>query len=184
MRSPDHEIWLWNEVRCSNEQALQQLYMQNYDHLFRYGLRMIPDSSVAMACINELFTEVWNRRDRLPEVEQVRGYLFVIFKRKLSRYVSRKQPVLSFSEDDMLFFSQSDSSYEDMLIAMQTEEEQKIKVRAALDKLTARQKELIRLRYYDNLSLEAIAEKLQISLRTVYNTLHTAISILRKELHP
>lgn len=158
--------------------------MQSYDHLFRFGLRMIPDGSIAMECINELFTEVWNRRERLPEVEQVSGYLFVIFKRKLSRRVSRRQPVLSLPEEDMLSFPHNDSSYEDLLIAMQSEEERKMKVRMALGKLTGRQKELIRLRYYDDLSLEEISEKLQISLRTIYNTMHTAISTLRKELHP
>jgi RNA polymerase sigma-70 factor (ECF subfamily) len=158
--------------------------MQNYDHLFRYGLRMIADRSVSMDCINELFTEVWDRRHRLPEVEQVRGYLFVIFKRKLSRHVTRRQPVLSLAEEDMLSFPHNDSSYEELLIAMQSEEEKKMKVRMALDHLTGRQKELIRLRYYDNLSMEEISEKLQISLRTIYNTMHSAITILRKELHP
>jgi RNA polymerase sigma-70 factor (ECF subfamily) len=183
MQSVNHEIWLWNEIRYNNERALYQLYMHSYDHLFGYGIRSIQDTARVMECINEVFIEVWTKRDRLPAVEKVQGYLFIMFKRKLSRTINQKQLVFSIPDEDFIALSHNDCSYEDLLIAYQTEEETKNRVRQAVDKLSPRQKELIRLRYYEGLSLEEISEKLNISLRTIYNTIHSAITLLRKELH-
>lgn len=182
MPSGDLEIWLWNEIRYGNERALYQLYMTGYDSLFRYGLHASGDRTKAMDCINEVFTEIWTKRDRLPEVKQVRSYLFVIYKRKLSHLIHHKHIVYSFSDDELLSASPNDSSYEDMLIAMQSEEEKKRLLRRALQKLTSRQKELVRMRYFEEMSMDDIADKLNLSLRTIYNTIHSALSILRKEV--
>jgi len=42
-----------------------------------------------------------------------------------------------------------------------------------------RQKEIIRLRYFDTVSFKDIADQTGLSERTVYNTLHNAIKVLR-----
>ncbi|MGH2644194.1 MAG: RNA polymerase sigma factor [Chitinophagaceae bacterium] len=182
MASGDLEIWLWNEIRYGNERALYQLYMTRYDSLVRYGLYVSGDKTKATDAINEVFTEIWIKRDRLPDVKEVGSYLFIIFKRKLSRLVHHKHTVLLLPEEEVLPELQQDGSYEDMLIALQSEEEQKLRVRHALLKLTSRQKELIHLRYFEEMSIDEIADKLNLSLRTIYNTLHSAISTLRKEM--
>lgn len=183
MQQMTHEIWLWDEIRYGNERALYQLYMHSYDHLFRFGLHAIADREKVMESINEVFTEIWAKHDRLPEVEKVQSYLFVIFKRKLSnKLVPEKVFYLSGYEENPEP-TEREFSYEELLIASQTEEEMKMRVRHALDKLTPRQKQLVRLRYYEGIPLEDISEKLDISLRTIYNTIHSAINILRKELH-
>lgn len=182
MPSGDLEIWLWDEIRYGNERALYQLYMSAYDSLFRYGLYASGDRTKAMDCINEVFTEIWTKRERLSEVKEVRSYLFVIYKRKLAHLIHRSHIVYSLTDDELLSASQEDGSYEDMLIAMQTEEERENLMRHALQKLTSRQKELVRMRYFEGIPTEEIADKLHLSLRTVYNTIHTALSILRKEV--
>lgn len=182
MPSTDLEIWLWNEIRYGNERALYQLYMSSYDYLLRYGLHIAGDRTKAMDGINEVFIEIWIKRDRLQDVKEIRGYLFVIYKRKLLQMIHHKHPVYNLPGDEFLPALQNDSSYEDMLVAMQSEEESKARMRHALMKLTSRQKELIQMRFYESMSMEAISDKLHISLRTIYNTLHAAIGILRKEM--
>lgn len=184
MEQITHEIWLWNEIRYGNERALYQLYMHNYDHLFRFGLHAIADREKVMESINEVFTEIWAKHNRLPEVEKVQSYLFIIFKRKLShKLIPEKVFYLTEDAEDSQV-TELEFSYEELLIASQTEEEMKMRVQNALDKLTPRQKQLIRLRYYEGLALEDISQKLDLSLRTIYNTIHSAMNILRKELHP
>jgi len=42
-----------------------------------------------------------------------------------------------------------------------------------------RQKEIIRLRYFDAVSFKDIADQTGLSERTIYNTLHNAIKVLR-----
>src|SRR5690625_664260 len=102
MQQMAHEIWLWKEVRYGNEDALFRLYMDNYDHFYRYGLHISSDRTMAMECINETFTDVWIKKNDLPEVENVQGYLFVIYKRKLFHKLKQKkrQPVFSIRSEE------------------------------------------------------------------------------------
>lgn len=182
MLASDEKIWLWKEMQCGNENALYQLYLERYDHLFRYGLHLLNDRSIVMACINETFAEIWEKRSRLPAVKNIDGYLFIIFKRKIGRQVQQKQPVYSLPHEELATLSAEDVSYEELLIAAQSAVEQKSRIQQALSTLTSRQKELICMKYYEELSMEEISDRLSISLRTIYNTLHTAITILRKTL--
>lgn len=157
--------------------------MLNYDRLFRYGLHGGHDRASVMEGINEVFTDIWTGRDHLPEVAHVAGYLFIIFKRKLFRIRAQRGEALLVAEEAFEAIEPSEASYEDLLIAYQASEARQAALRVALDRLTPRQKELIRLRYYDSLSVEEISEKVHIAARTIYNTLHAAIRILRAQLH-
>ena len=76
-------------------------------------------------------------------------------------------------------FSQNILPYEDLLIAFQQSEEKKNRLRAALKKLTKKQLQIIRLKFFDNLSYEEIAAKTSLKQRTVYNLIYEAIRHLR-----
>lgn len=184
MASQHHEIELWREIRSGSEKALHQLYMLHYDRLFRYGLHLGRDRAAAMDGINETFIDVWTHREHLPEVSHVSGYLFIIFKRKLSRPAAKYDTVYAVTEVPFAVLDAPQPSYEDLLIAYQTQQQQQDRLKRALDKLTSRQKALISLRYFEGLSIAEISRQEHIAARTIYNTLHTAIGILRMELHP
>lgn len=177
-----HETWLWNEIRYNNEQALYQLYMESYDRLFQYGLRASSDAELVKSVINEVFTGLWLKRDRLVEVENVSGYVFIYFKRvlflQLQKSKGRGRRARDIDPDKELW----EIPYEDLLIVMEQDEERKQRIKTAIDQLTKRQKELIGLRFYEEMSFEDIADKTGLTLRTIYNTLHTAITVLRKAL--
>ncbi len=182
MQQVTHETWLWNEIRYNNEQALYQLYMESYDRLFQYGLRASPDAEIVKSTINEVFTGLWLKRGRLVEVENVSGYVFIYFKRvlfhQLQKSKGRRWRTGDINPDKEL----SEMPYEELLIAMEEDKEVKQLIKTAVDQLTKRQKELIGLRFYEEMSYEDIADKTGLTLRTIYNTLHTAITLLRKAL--
>ena len=77
---------------------------------------------------------------------------------------------------------QQEPSYEDILVGIQVQEEQKEKLRRALQKLSPRQKEYLHLTYFEGLSYEQVALKTGQTTKTVYNTTYEAIKVLRKEI--
>ncbi len=174
------EIWLWNEIRLGNDRALHRLYMDQYDHLFRYGLHVTSDRALAKACVNGTFVEVWTKRKKLPEVDNVRGYLFIIYKRQLFHEIKLKTSRRNIKEVQPEAVDY-ELSYEALLIASQEEEETKSRLEKAIRKLTPRQKEFIRMRYFENLSIKEMSKKISISPRTIYNTLYAAIKALRAD---
>ena len=72
--------------------------------------------------------------------------------------------------------------YEELLIAFQQTEENKEHLARALSTLTKKQLEIIRLKFFENLSYAEISEKTSLTTRTVYNIIYEAISRLRESM--
>ncbi len=179
----DHKTQIWEAIRNREEEAFRTLYFQCYDSLFKFGIQKLKgDQTKVTSFIDEIFAELWEKGPSLPSVENVEGYLFIIFKRKIFHHLKQKkifQPVSdAFLEKEM----EVELPYEKLLIQMQTTEELKTKIAHALKVLTPRQLEFVRLKYFEELSIKEIAYKQDVTPRTVYNTLHAALKILRKEL--
>lgn len=153
------------------------LYETHYQALFAFGCRVSMDRELVKDSIHELFCELWDRRSRLPEVENIKSYLFTYLKRKLLR---ESQDAFASLTDTTTI--PAERSYEEMLVEMQSDEDTKQRVQHLLSKLTPGQLEMIRLKYYEQLSYEAIAQRLQVQPRTVYNQVSEALKTLRKHM--
>jgi RNA polymerase sigma factor (sigma-70 family) len=70
-------------------------------------------------------------------------------------------------------------SYEEVIIAFQEQEATRKTLKDALLQLTNKQKEVIRLRFFENKSYEEIALLLDCEQRTIYNCLYEAVARLR-----
>jgi len=73
-------------------------------------------------------------------------------------------------------------SYETLLVAFQLSEEKKENLREALKKLTKKQLEIIRLKFFENLSYAEIAARTSLKQRTVYNLIYEALRQLRETM--
>ncbi|WP_332367599.1 sigma-70 family RNA polymerase sigma factor [Spirosoma telluris] len=69
--------------------------------------------------------------------------------------------------------------YEQSLVEEQLIEQQKLLVIAQLNKLPRRQKEILYLVYMKGLSYQQAAEVMDITMKSVYNTVNVALTTLR-----
>lgn len=76
-------------------------------------------------------------------------------------------------------FEPSEKSYEDFLVRQIMDKEVAQIFREAIELLPKRQKELLKLRFYDHLDFEEISILTSLNIRTVYNKIHEAIKQLR-----
>ena len=172
----------WNRLINGHEQALLEIYRQHYLGLMNYGKLIVPDSDFVNECFAELLLKLWERRASLPDTENVRSYLMTAIKRtvldKLEANKRRdtKHLELSKSTED------AQTSYEDHLVSLQSDERLKTRITLALKKLSARQLQLIQLKFFEDLDYDEIAERLGITKRTAYNTIYDAITILKEQL--
>ncbi|MBS0028977.1 RNA polymerase sigma factor [Chitinophaga sp. 22321] len=172
---------LWNRVRENGQDALVDLYERLYFSLVGYGIRICGDVEITKDAINDMFLEIWDQRHKLPPVGNVKAYLFTFLRRKI--YAAIRQTKKS-SEVDGAFADTADHelSYEESIVAVQTSEEIKQKIKRAMATLTPRQKELVQLRYFDGLSMEEVGKRVGITTKTAYNTLGAALKSLSAEL--
>lgn len=172
----------WKSLTEGDKDSFLTLYRTYYQALFCYGFSLAMDKDLTKDCIQELFVEIWCTRSSLnKDVTNVRAYLFTWLRRKISRELSRLGKVADFDHHTEEPGSIQDS-YEDLLIAFQQSDEKREQLRCALAKLTKRQLEIIKLKFFDNLSYRAIAQQKSLAPRTVYNIVYESIRVLRESM--
>jgi RNA polymerase sigma factor (sigma-70 family) len=177
-----HSLW-WEAMCLGEKDAFLNLYKSLYRSLAGFGLRVCNDSETVTDILNEVFLEIWEKHDRLPRVEQVESYLRTILKRKILKKMAHEQKMnnaiaIIVKEDEDLL----EMPYEELIVKIQSDELVKASLAVAIEKLTPQQRKLIQLRFYEGLSYEDVAKKSQLTVRTAYNTIYTALKFLRIHL--
>lgn len=171
---------VWDQMLAGDSNAMLAIYEQHYADLLSYGVQLCGSIDTAKDAINDVFLHLWEHRSNLKPVSQVKAYLFTCIRRRVFEPVYFNNKLLS--ADEYRFDQLSEISYEEVLIAMQRSDEVRKKVQLALNKLTDRQKELIRLKYYENLDYQQIEQVTGMNVKTAYNTVYNAMKVLSAEL--
>ena len=172
----------WNCMKEGSKDAFLNIYQENYMALFAYGFSITCDKELTKDCIQEMFLEIWDSRASLnSDVQNVRSYLCTWLRRKISRNKAHTIKE-KFSEKNAAGSEPNEMCYEQLLVAFQETEEKKEKLSRALSHLTKKQVEIIRLKFFENLSYTAIAAVTGLTTRTVYNTIYLAIQHLRDDV--
>ena len=173
---------LWLSFKKGNDLAFSILYNKYVQRLYSYGIHSCRDKDLVLDCLQELFTLLWDRREKLSEVTCVNYYLFKSFRRLLmNRLTVGRKFLISLSDRDSYGFDFSPSQ-EDALIAEEWETERNKKVRNSLHSLTKRQREAIFLKFFNQLSYHEVAAIMDLHVDSVYNLISKSIDLLRKKL--
>lgn len=172
----------WEQMRLGDKQALFELYNKMYFHLIRFGLKINADDELVKDCVNQIFLNMWDKRERLQPVEKVRSYLMTSLRRCMLdqlAYIDKTNNAFNKlgAEENW-----NELSYEEIIIKVQHDKEIKYKLGLAIKQLTPRQVELIQLKFFEGLSYEQIAQRTSQTVKTSYNTIYDAIKTLRKLL--
>ncbi len=177
----DHSA-LWNAFISGDDEAFRHLYRLCYPELIAFGKKRSQDAERIKDAINQTFAYFWEKRHSLDKVTAARSYIYTSFSRKLSGLSdpSKGQVIpidfIQYDPADMLV------SPEALLIGRKEASKLQQHIALAISKLSARKRELIRLRYYEGLGHEEICRKTGLSSRTVYNKLYESVQFLKAEL--
>lgn len=145
--------------------------------MFRYGSKFTTHTSLLEDCIQELFIELWQAKSRTPVIS-VRAYLIKSLKYKLLKAHRKNRHTLPIGSGEKVF----EWSHESFLIAGEEDASRKQRVLKALEQLSDRQKEIVYLKYYQNLSYEEVSEIMNINYQVARNLLYQAIKSLKSRL--
>lgn len=171
---------IWDKMRSGDENAYRQIYENHFDMLHRYGRKIAWDEGQCEDCIQDLFIKLWQKRDSLGTTDSIKNYLFT----SLRRLIIRKQKDRSKATDpvDMKNHDDAEPTFEEFLIQDEIDEEKKQKLQSALTQISARQREVIYLRFYQNMEYEEICEVMNISYQGARNMLFKAVKSMKDKL--
>lgn len=177
---PDTE--LWDAFRRGDELAFGQIAQRYYKSLFSYGAKFSKDREFVKDCLQDLFMELWYRRETLGDTEFVKFYLLKSLRRKIYRESLKHQWLTSEEELDFEADGLGELSIEQQIIEGETHHLQLQQLNRHLATLSKRQQEIIYLKFYEGFENEAIAQVMSISRPAVANLLYRTVQELKSRL--
>ncbi len=171
----------WNEFLAGSRQAFERIFLAHYDELYRYGVRLTGDEEVVKDCIQNLFQRLWQRRQALGTIAEIRPYLFTALRYHITDE-ARAQKRRSALQSGYLGDAPVQPSPEEFLIAQQLTAEQQAQLLAALQQLSNRHREALYLKFFDGFAYDRIATIMDLNPQSVRNLVHQAIKRLRQVL--
>lgn len=168
----------WQQFCAGDKSAFAEIAEWNYTALYHYGTRFTTDRDLIKDCIQDLFLEVWEKRESLTYIIAIKPYLFQSLRNNLIRRVKRQSVFSVISSNDSE--AVEDISSEHDWISAETDQLTSDRLKHALELLPKRQREALYLKYYENLSYEEIAEVMGLQRQAVANYLQYGIQKLRE----
>jgi len=163
-------------IRNRQRQAFDLFYDRYAQIIFNLCLRILKDETDAEDVVQEVFVQIWKEAERFDATRaSVKTWLFTIARsRSLDRYRSRKtvQSRLQDHTDESL---QQMPGKEDLQASSLMQQY----VSNALNQLSAEQRVVLELSYYEGLTQEEIAGRLGEPLGTVKSRIRSALIKLR-----
>lgn len=171
---------LWSRLRTGDEKAFSVLFEKYYEHLVRYGNSFSKHSEKVQDCIQDVFADVWLYRNSLSDDANVKAYLLSSLRKRISRLQERDHVFSKITSTDTIEFL-FDFSIEHQLIIDESTADKVRQLNKLINLLPSRQKEALYLRYHQGLSVEQIADMLDVNYQSANNLLHRALLNLRKD---
>lgn len=168
---------LWEALREDDADAFTGLIRTYSRFLINYGRKFTSDSELIKDCIQDLFADIWLYRKTLSMATSVHTYLLVSLRRKILR--ATQSGFTRLEEADNYPFMVTFSIHEQHIEA-ETERHLLQQLNEAINSLPAKQKEVLYLKFYQNLSHYEIADLLNMQYQSVSNLIQRALAYLRK----
>lgn len=179
MNKNDHitEADLILSLKDGDMKAFSDLFDRYGKRLYYFSMGYLKSSANAEEIVQEVFLKIWNNREELSIQKSFESYLFTIAKNGILNTIRKsksEQAYINYAKlhpgknillDEELDFNELEKAY-----------------RQTIEKLSPRRKEIYLLSREQSLSNAEIAEKLNISIKTVENQMTSAISEIRKNL--
>lgn len=170
---------LWAKFVDGDELAFTVIYNFNIDALFSYGMKLCPDRDFVKDCIQDIFLDVFEHRNKLSTPRSIKHYLFIVLKRTMFRKLKKESKKESLSEFENLSFI-TDYNIESSTIDKEDQLYKKNLVNQIIQELTPKQQEILYLRFTKDFTYKEISEIIKIDHNSVRKQVYRAIKKLRR----
>ncbi|WP_025763377.1 RNA polymerase sigma factor [Dyadobacter tibetensis] len=171
---------LWQQFLEGDMQALAGVMGLYYRDLYYYGSKFSKDERFVEDAIQDLFLGIWEKRAAINGNIPAKAYLMACLRRAMHRTTKQQNRLPQESLDLLEQGFGLTFSVEQGYIEQEAARYSLQKIQQSLEMLPARQKEVIYLKYFQNLDRSQISEVMGISPQTVSNLLQKALGQLKK----
>ena len=155
---------LWKKfIKEGSQKSLSLIYFNHFDLLVNFGFKYTSDRQTIEDSIQDIFSYFLKVRKSLGDVNNMTGFLLKCFRRQLFIGLNRKKKLLqieNISEDHFNYYNSPEQDF----IDHEDDDQLQTIVNQCITNLTAKQQEIIYLRYECESSYEDISNILKIAM--------------------
>lgn len=177
---PDKEYQMWPDteliamLRADDRKAFELLYNRYSSKVYQVAYNLFRDRDVCEDLVQELFIDLWAKRNRL-NITSLEWYLKVAIKNRVLMYIRTQKATLDLSAIAMLtekYSADSKLMQNDISTILENN----------VERLPEKCRQIFKLSRKEYLSNKEIASRLNISTKTVENQITIALRYLRTGL--
>lgn len=177
-----HPTFDISALKKGEKKAYEEIYSDYFGVLYHLCIQYLHQEKIAEEIVQDTFLKLWEIRDSLNDQINIRSFLYTITKNNCLNYLRNQK--ISMKHIENIKYMEMQFNYEalEKLGNYIQFEELKSKIEEAINQLPDELTETFRLSRFEELSYREIAEKQNISVKTVEARISKALRILRVEL--
>ena len=174
MELPDHKII--TELSNGNEIVYNELFTSYYQSLCMFARKYVEDLDQSEEVVQDVFVKIWKNRDQLIKISSLKTYLFTSVRNGCIDQIRKENVRKKYINETI---KNSVDYYEPEILP---DDELADKIKAAINQLPKQRKKIFQMNKTFGLRYKEIAERLNISPKTVENQMGIALKQLREIL--
>jgi RNA polymerase sigma factor (sigma-70 family) len=173
---------LWDAFLEGDDKAFAGIYYAFVNPLLTYGKKLTRDHEMLHDVLQDVFMDLYQKRNKHhTSISNPKAYLFIAVKNNLLKKLLQNRKFNGEKLDDsMMGEFNIEYSFQDQQISREISEEKRMRLQQAIVSLSPRQKEIIYLRFEEELRYKEIAELMNITIESARKQLYRAFLSLRK----
>lgn len=174
MNSDEEKIW--QSIQQKDGQVFDNFYTAHYKTFFLAAYNYLGDTGLAQEIVNDVFVKLWTNADEIRIDSSLHAYIYrAVINRSLDVMDKNKRRQRRQREFSRL----PEETFE---LREMEENELTIRLYKAIDQLPEQCQKVFRMSRFEELKQQEIAERLDISIKTVKNHITHALKQLGKVL--
>lgn len=162
----------------------EKIFHSGFPLVKRFALMLLKSEEDAEDMAQEVFTQLWEQPELWANhTSSMNDYLFIITKNAIFDYLRHRQVEQNYREGCIKKIAFNDFALREEPLENMYYKEMQLIVKIALDKMPPKRREIFEMSRFKGLHHKEIAEKLQISIRTVEHQVYLASAALKKILY-
>lgn len=179
MTQPGGEHIIIRQFKQGDHHAFRVLYEKHAPKLLAFSKNYLQSNEDAEEIVQEVFLRIWEKRQNIDEHQSFSSYVIQAAKHRIYNSFRKKVNAqlyldfLLFTDNASKNFTEIDVEFNDI----------KIKAEAAISAMPPKRQEIFRMSRELGLKNKEIADKLDISIKTVENQMSQALKFLKDALN-
>lgn len=165
-------------LKNGDEKVFEELFKAYYTPLCEYCLRYVSDADMAEEIVQDLFFKMWVKREELNINVSIKSYFYISLRNHALNYINR----LKIQDRYNQFVEIRTKNEVDYPIDVLEEKDMERIMKQAIALLPEKRREIFEMSRFEELKYSEIAEKLNVSVKTVESQMSKALEHMRKVL--